>query len=210
MKNPWADENSLVEILSNNGYYILFSGKWHIGEAEGMRPHDVDFDEFYGYFPAQKEIPQRIDARRYTDLVLNEKLLHAFETISPANRLTHGFKGGETKELEEIKSTDYIGRTDHKLTDFTVSKIKELAKSDKPFFIEHCFMNVHADNFDNPDYPGLSASNINIKCCYRDGCAHRANAERSGRGKHFRLHHLRQWSANGCLARCWLHPFPRS
>ncbi|SIN70020.1 sulfatase-like hydrolase/transferase [Algoriphagus halophilus] len=162
-KNPWADEVSLPKLLSDNGYYTLLTGKWHVGEAEGMRPHDVGFDEYYGYYPAQKEITQGIDPRRFPDLVLNEELIKAFETIRPANHLTHGFKDGTTNELEEIKSLGDMGRADHKLADFTISKIKELSGSDKPFFIEHCFMKVHADNFDNPDYPGLSAAKYPYK-----------------------------------------------
>ena len=162
-KNPWEDESSLAEILNKNGYYTLLTGKWHIGESEGMRPHDVGFDEYLGYYPAQKEITQGVDQDRYPDLVLNDELMKAFETIRPANHLTHGFKGGRTEELSEIKSNDDMGRADQELADFTVSKIKELAKSDKPFFIEHCFMKVHADNHDNPDYPGLSASKYQYK-----------------------------------------------
>lgn len=162
-KNPWEDELSLPKILSDNGYYTLLTGKWHIGEAEGMRPHDVGFDEYYGYYPAQKEITQGIDSRRFPDLVLNEQLMKAFETIRPANHLTHGFKGGKTEALEEIKTLQDMGRADHNLTDFTIAKIKELANSDKPFFIEHCFMKVHADNHDNPDYPGLSTSKYQYK-----------------------------------------------
>jgi hypothetical protein len=36
-----------------------------------MRPYDVGFDEFYGYYPAAKELTQQLDKRRYPDLVLN-------------------------------------------------------------------------------------------------------------------------------------------
>lgn len=57
-----------------------------------------------------------------------------------------------------------MGRADQVLADFTVAKIKELAKSDKPFFLEHCFMKVHCDNFANPDYAGKSKA----KYAYKD------------------------------------------
>lgn len=162
-KNPWADEKSLAALLSDAGYYTLLTGKWHIGEADGMRPHDVGFDEYYGYYPAQKEITQGKDARRYPDLVDNEELHEAFEGVKPNDHLIHGFKGGKTEEVSQVKTTDDMGRADKALVDFTISKIKEAAKGDKPFFIEHCFMKVHCDNFPNPDLGPLSAARYAYK-----------------------------------------------
>ncbi len=165
--NPWADEVSLPKLLSEAGYNTLLTGKWHIGEAEGMRPHDIGFDEFYGYYSAEKEISQGVDRHRYPDLVLNKDYLDAFQKIRTNDHLIHGFKNGETTEVSRIESLDDMGRADQVLTDFTIDKIKELAKSDKPFFLEHCFMKVHADNQDNPDYRGLSAA----KYQYKNGVA---------------------------------------
>ncbi len=162
-QNPWDSEVSLPKLLGDAGYNTLLTGKWHIGEEEGMRPQDVGFDEYYGYYPAQKEISQSVDPRRYPDLVLNPERMQDFEGIKPNDHLIHGFKGGKTVEVSQIKSIDDMGRADQVLADFTVEKIAALAKSDKPFFLEHCFMKVHADNFDNPDYPGLSAAKYAYK-----------------------------------------------
>ena len=161
--NPWATETSLATLLSGAGYYTVLTGKWHIGEGEGMRPHDVGFDEYYGYYPAQKEISQGVDPRRYPDLVLDKEKFADFEGVAPNNHLIHGWKGGKTEELSQVQSIEDMGRADQVLTDFSVQKIKELAQKDEPFFIEHCFMKVHCDNFDNPDYPGLSASKYPYK-----------------------------------------------
>ena len=162
-KNPWVDELSLAKLLSDSGYYTLLTGKWHVGEAEGMRPHDVGFDEYYGYYSAQKEISQGKDARRYPDLVMNKERLAAFEAIKPDDHLVHGFKGGKTEKISQVKSTEDMGRADKVLADFTIKKIKEAAKGDKPFFIEHCFMKVHCDNFPNPDLAPLSAAKYYYK-----------------------------------------------
>lgn len=162
-KNPWEGEVSLPKLLGDAGYVSLLTGKWHIGEAEGMRPQDIGFDEFYGYYPAQKEISQGVDGRRYPDLVNNPERFAAFEAIAPANHLTHGFKDGNTKLLAEIKSTEDMGRADQVLVDFTIKRIKEIAQGDKPFFIEHCFMKVHADNFPNPDLGFMSAAKYSYK-----------------------------------------------
>ena len=166
-QNPWASEVSLAELLSESGYYTLLTGKWHIGEAEGMRPHDVGFDEFYGYFPAQKEISQRVDPRRYPDLVLDPEKLAAFEAAAPEDHLIHGFKGGQTRKVSQIRSTEDMGRADQVLANYTVKRIQELASKKEPFFIEHCFMKVHCDNFRNPDIGPLSAS----KYAYKEAIA---------------------------------------
>ncbi|TWU10254.1 Arylsulfatase [Allorhodopirellula heiligendammensis] len=165
--NPWEDEVSLANLLSEAGYFTLLTGKWHVGEDEGMRPHDVGFDEFYGYYPAQKEISQRIDSRRFPGLVLDPQRLAAFEGVGPDDHLTHGFKDGETKRLAQIKSIEDMGRADKVLADFTIEQIRQLTNEDKPFFIEHCFMKVHADNFQNPDLGSLSES----KYPYKEGVA---------------------------------------
>jgi len=162
--NPWESEVSLATLLSNAGYYTLLTGKWHIGEGAGLRPHDVGFDEYYGYYPAQKEITQRVDPRRYPDLVLDREKFAAFEGIAPEDHLIHGWKGGKTDQVSQIQSTEDMGRADQVLADFSVERIKVLAKEDKPFFLEHCFMKVHADNFPHPDLAGLSAS----KYAYKD------------------------------------------
>jgi len=162
-QNPWDTEVSIATLLSDAGYYTLLTGKWHIGEAVGMRPHDVGYDEFMGYYPAQKEVSQGVDARRYPDLVLNPERMADFEGIKPDDHLQHGWKGGKTEKVSQVKTIEDMGRADQVLTDFTISKIKELAKGDKPFFIDHNFMKVHADNHDNPDYPGLSAAKYAYK-----------------------------------------------
>ena len=87
----------------------MLSGKWHVGEAEGMRPHDVGFDEFYGYYPAQKELSQAFDKRRYPDLVLNpERLENAARRPGASEALIHGFKGGETTEVQKIDSIEEV------------------------------------------------------------------------------------------------------
>jgi arylsulfatase len=65
--------------------------------------------------------------------------------------------------VSSVNSTEDMARADQALVNFSVAKIKELAAGDKPFFLEHCFMKVHCDNFANPDLAGLSASKYPFK-----------------------------------------------
>ena len=164
-KNPWADEISLARLLGDAGYRTVLSGKWHVGEAEGMRPQDVGFDEFYGYYSAQKELSQSVDKRRYPDLVLNPERLEMLRRTGAGDALVHGFKGGTTRDLQRIDSIDAMAEADRVLKEFSVGKIRELAKGDRPFFLEHAFMKVHADNFPSKAFEGKSAS----KYPYKDG-----------------------------------------
>ena len=100
-KNPWADETSLPKLLSEAGYYTILSGKWHVGEIEGMRPYEIGFDEFYGYYAAEKEITQQFDERRYPDLVLNPERLAAYRKIGASDYLVYAVKGGKERVVRE-------------------------------------------------------------------------------------------------------------
>ncbi|WP_119272555.1 arylsulfatase [Taklimakanibacter deserti] len=163
-KNPWADEISLPKLLGEVGYATVLSGKWHVGAPEGMRPHDVGFDEFYGFYEAEKEISQGVDKRRYPDLVLNPERLAMLRKTGASDALVHGFKGGKTTDVVKIDSIETMAEGDRMTKEFSVAKIKELAAGNAPFFLEHSFMKVHADNFASKAFEGKSAS----KYAYKD------------------------------------------
>ena len=152
--NPWQGETSLAALLSAHGYSTVLSGKWHVGGAVGMRPHDVGFDEYYGFYEAQKEISQHVDERRYPDLVLNPERLKMLAETGSSDSLVHGWKGGRTETVMTVDSLDDIARGDHMFKEFSIAKIAELAKTGKPFFLEHCFAKCHAYNFAYGEFKG--------------------------------------------------------
>ncbi|MFY0618932.1 arylsulfatase [Shimia sp.] len=162
--NPWEGELTVAGLLSDAGYHSMLVGKWHIGEDEGMRPHDVGFDEFFGFYKAQKEYTQAFDQRRFPDLVLDDDKYARYQSIGSNNDLIYGLADGTTETVEIIDSIEAMAEGDRKLRDYTVSRIAELSKADKPFYISHSFMKVHADNFPSQEFLGASAS----KFPYRD------------------------------------------
>ncbi|GMQ26735.1 arylsulfatase [Algoriphagus sp. oki45] len=164
-KNPWTDEMSLPAILSQAGYSTVLTGKWHIGELEGMRPFEVGFDEYYGYYAAEKEISQSFDKRRYPDLVLDPFKLNAYQQMGASKDLVYGKKGGKEELVKETTGTQDMAQADQVLKEFSLKKIKEFAQSGKPFFLEHSFMKVHTDVWASKEFEGKSAS----KYPYKDG-----------------------------------------
>jgi len=40
---------TLPELLKQRGYATAMSGKWHLGQREGDRPHDRGFDDWFGF-----------------------------------------------------------------------------------------------------------------------------------------------------------------
>lgn len=163
VKNPWDGEMSVAKLLSDSGYHTVLTGKWHTGELEGMRPHEVGFDEFQGYYASQKELTQQFDYRRYPDLVLDEEKLALFKKISGKIDMYYGAKGQGERVIVPTTGLDQFAEADHILAKFTIDRIKVLAKADKPFFIAHNFMRVHADNHPSREFKGKSASKFPFK-----------------------------------------------
>ena len=128
-QNPWEGELSVAGLLSDAGYHTMLVGKWHIGEGEGMRPHDVGFDEFYGFYKAQKEYTQDVYQGRFPDLVLDPDKLARYRAIGSNNDLIYGLKDGTTETVETIDSMEKMAEGDRKLRDYTLKRIEELALS---------------------------------------------------------------------------------
>ncbi len=162
-QNPWDGELTVAGLLSDAGYHTLLTGKWHIGEAEGMRPHDVGFDEFYGFYKAQKEYTQDVYPARFPDLVLDADKLARYRAIGSNNDLIYGLADGTTETVETIDSIEKMAEADVRLKDYTIQRIRELAAGDQPFYISHSFMKVHADNFAAEEFRGASASKYPYK-----------------------------------------------
>ncbi len=161
--NPWEGETSIGKLLSDAGYHTVVTGKWHTGGLDGMRPFDVGFDEFQGYYASQKELTQQVDGRRYPDLVYDAEKLERFKKVGGKIDMYYGRKGEGEKVVERTTGIEQFAEADQVLAAFTIERIKTLAKGDKPFFIAHNFMRVHADNHPSKAFRGKSASKFQYK-----------------------------------------------
>ncbi len=161
--NPWDGEYSIGKLLSDAGYHTVLTGKWHTGELKGMRPFDVGFDEFQGYYASQKELTQQFDGRRYPDLVYDQDKAARFKSMGGKIDMYYGRKGEEERVVEATTSIEQFAEADQTLARFTTDRIRALAKGNKPFFIAHNFMRVHADNHPSKAFLGASASKYPYK-----------------------------------------------
>ena len=137
-----ASELTIAELLKARGYHTVHLGKWHLGEASGMRPEDQGFDESLGFMPG---------AEKYSaDTAVAAKLPR-----DPLDRLLWlattdavQFNGGPRFHAGEYM-TDY-------LSEQAVSAIE--ANRNRPFFLYLAFSAPHTPfQAKQSDYAALPA-----------------------------------------------------
>lgn len=161
--NPWADEVSAANLLSKNGYATALAGKWHIGEAKGMQPQDVGYDEFHGFLSVVSEYTQYMDMARYPQLMLNPDRLKTFKGLSEYNGIVEGKKGGDLKILYPLETAKQMGNVDQDFANWSTDFIKRSVKANKPFYRVHAFAKVHFDNYPGDGFQGKSPSKLPYK-----------------------------------------------
>lgn len=160
--NPWDIEATLPGLLSEAGYRTALSGKWHLGEAEGSRPHEAGFDEYYGILSVISDMSQQLDERLYPDIVLRPERLAALQELSEA-AITQGVKGEPLEVAEEITSIEQLAQIDQKFADFSEDFLRRAAEDDAPFFLKHAFARVHNDSYPAEGYAGKSPAGFPYK-----------------------------------------------
>jgi len=158
--NPWEVEVTQAKLLKSAGYTSALIGKWHIGEAENMLPHEVGFDYFYGLPAVQSDYTQFLVERQYSDMINNEEISEKAFQMQPEG-LIMGKKGGNREVAFEIKSIEDVRQIDQKLKEESIRFINE--NSDKPFFLVHSFTAIHNDTYCSEEYIGRSPAAMPVK-----------------------------------------------
>ncbi len=117
-----ASEITIAEQLKSRGYHTLHLGKWHLGEAKGMRPEDQGFDESLGFIiGGQKFLPDNDP-----DVVNSKQDFDPIDKYLWANLPFSVQYNGAPRFAPNKYMTDY-------LTDQAVTTIK--ANRNRPFFM---------------------------------------------------------------------------
>ncbi|MFL6766687.1 MAG: sulfatase-like hydrolase/transferase [Sphingomicrobium sp.] len=125
-----ASEVTIAEALKARGYHTMHIGKWHLGEAPGMRPEAQGFDESLGFMSAAakylpRDDPRVVDARLDYDPV--DRLIWIALTDAVQWNGGQRFRPGEYL-------TDYFSRQ---------AEAAIAANRNRPFFLYLAFNAPH-------------------------------------------------------------------
>jgi len=139
-----GSELTLPELLKPRGYHSVALGKWHLGEAEGVRPLDQGFDEFLGFLPGAALFLPEGDAE-----VVNSK-----QEFDPIDRflwpnLSYAVRHNNSARFQpDSHMTDYFSR-------HAVRVIE--ANRTRPFFLYLAYNAPHTPlQAERQDYEALS------------------------------------------------------
>jgi arylsulfatase len=144
-----ASEVTIAEVLSKAGYNTSHVGKWHLGDIEEAYPHNQGFD--YAAFPLHQQVQlslmtdEAADAFNMIGFVgKTQSNEFALDTkFKPSGLVTgvEAVKGGLAREVdlkpgEKWTQKHYI-EMNLRYQRQTLEQLEELAKEDKPFFLEY-------------------------------------------------------------------------
>lgn len=158
------DETTIARLLSDNGYFTQAVGKWHCGEDEPSQPHNVGFDDFYGFLGWSGLYTDWQDAEFAPEFALSPERQAFIQEMEFNSHLVHGVKGKGLENLEEV-TVELSAQLDDMFTTYSENVIKKMAGSDKPFFLYHCSRGLHVKNYPNPKYKGKSPAKYPYKDC---------------------------------------------
>ena len=94
-KGGLEGEITAARLLSDAGYVTQATGKWHIGENKESQPHNVGFDDFYGFLSVSDMYTEWRDYHHSPEIVSSPARLEMVNRIEFNKNVVHARKGGD-------------------------------------------------------------------------------------------------------------------
>ena len=142
-------EVTIAELLSDAGYQTHHIGKWHLGDIKEAYPINQGFD--YASFPMHNQVSYsfltrdaELDARTtsYTPQSMDpgydlDKTFRLYDWVTQVE----GSKGGKVREwgieVGQRPDIEFYKQVNQRFQEQALNSLRELAKSDKPFFLNY-------------------------------------------------------------------------
>jgi arylsulfatase len=145
----------LPQLLSDAGYVTQAVGKWHMGENTASQPHNVGFDDFYGFLSVSDMYSEWRDPHFFPEVVYSPERSEWIRN-EPFNRcFVHGVRGGALESVEEV-TIPVLSMLDDRWAAYSVEFIQRMRTSARPWFLYHCTRGTHFDNYPHPRFLGAS------------------------------------------------------
>jgi arylsulfatase len=152
-----VDEITSAKILSESGYVTQLVGKWHLGEKTESQPQNLGYDDFFGFLGVCDQYTAWRDANLNPEFVYNPERTEILKKPPFNNYLVHAKKGKKLEKIKEI-TIPVLADIDQDFADYSDRFIRNMSKSDKPFYLIHSFSKVHSENYPAKGYKGKSPS----------------------------------------------------
>ncbi len=154
-KGGLQGEVTLAQLLSDAGYTTQAVGKWHLGENSESQPHNVGFDDFYGFLSVSDMYTEWRDPYFFPEIVYNKARTQWIEN-QPFNKcFVHAAKGGALENVEEV-TIPVLSLLDDKWATYSIDFLRRMAGGQRPWFLYHCTRGAHFDNYPHERFLGTS------------------------------------------------------
>lgn len=148
------------QLLQDAGYRTGIMGKWHLGEAEGYRPTERGFDDFYGWLGGG----HLYWSNQLKSVEESTEIMNTYPYDSAYNGSYDSYKLAMVRDTSFEKAPDENTYMTDLLTDEGIAFIDRAQDEDKPFFL---FMSYNAPHTPlvakDEDIAALEAAPYNMK-----------------------------------------------
>ncbi|AFM27667.1 sulfatase-like hydrolase/transferase [Desulfomonile tiedjei] len=156
---------TVASVLQKLGYVTQGVGKWHMGENEASLPHNVGYDNYYGFLGVSDMYTEWRDTYFNPEIALSPGRFALMQKLPFNHNNVRCVKGAKSCEnLYEIDLTT-IKDLDQDWAAYSEKFIRDMKDNTKPWFLYHATRGCHFDNYLNDKYAGKSPARTVYSDC---------------------------------------------